>query len=67
MVEKMRNKRMHAEHQKNYNMQNKRMRVCRSPLKLQNKRIRIYPLLAIRPQKSRGGNYTKHNRTNKIN
>ena len=49
------------------NMQNRRMRVLISLLKLRNKTMRIYFLLAIRPEKSRGINYAKCNNTNKIN
>ena len=49
---------MHTDPPKNHDMRNRRIRVCSSILKLRN---------AIRPQKSRCGDHTKHNRTNKIN
>ena len=50
-----------------HNIRKRRMRVSRSLLKWQNKVMRIYLLLVLRPQKSRGGIYAKHKRVNKIN
>ena len=58
---------MHTDPPENHNMQNRRMQVRSSLLKLRNEIMRIYLSLAIRPQKSRCEDYDKHNRTNKIN
>ena len=60
---------MHTEPLKKHNMLNKRMRmrVCSPLLKLRNGIVPMYLLQAIRPQKSPGENYAKHDRTNEIN
>ena len=57
------NGRMQIKPPKNHNMRNRRMRVCILPLKLQNKRMKIYLLIAIRPWESQGRNYTEQKRT----
>ena len=46
---------------------NRSMQVCSLPLKLLNKRMRIYLLLAIRLWKSRSENCTLENKTNEMN
>ena len=49
---------------KNYNMRNRRMRVCRPLLKWRNEIMQIYLPLTMRPQKSWCGDYAKHDRNN---